>query len=234
MIHQSEKRRVMWLLNHATARTFEITQLRRLGFDEVFVPKSFPTDEANFSASVDYSLDAPLTIPKEDLAVLNSADWYDDPGSNAWAIANRHFKIAFFAFFTKQIDSDIRNFQGTCILRVFGLQKGDSYSEFIYQRLGVAAVDRIRSMGTRFWFGQAYEHLHEIEHEFLRRRSCHLPLGLADATPTDHWEGGDARIFFVCPRIGTSPYYENLYRDFLRIFSGLPYVVGGAQPVKVP
>src|SRR5678815_5844854 len=91
--------RVLWLLNHATLRRFEVGQLRALGISEIYCPKRFPYDEANFSASVDYSLDASLSIPESDLRILNVQDWYTGASEEAWRIANRYFQIAISACF---------------------------------------------------------------------------------------------------------------------------------------
>ncbi len=63
----------MWLLNHSTARKFEVAMLKRLGFQEIFLPKSFPQEVSFRSATVDYSEDANLSISADDLAVLTRA-----------------------------------------------------------------------------------------------------------------------------------------------------------------
>ena len=57
-----ELKRALWLINHTTLRKFEVPLLTELGY-EVYLLKSFPYDEGNLSASVDYSYDATLTIP---------------------------------------------------------------------------------------------------------------------------------------------------------------------------
>ncbi len=225
--------RVMWLLNHATLREFEMRQLQALGVREIFLPKSFPYDEGNLSASIDASYDTSLSLSKDELSVLNAADWYRSPSPHAWEIANRHFDLLFFAFFPQQMESVTRHFKGDAILRVFGHARDQTYSRLLYQYLGVAAVDRIRRMDDRFWFGQAYAHLHEIEDEFIRRRSCYLPLGLRDATIEDRWRGDDPRLYFVCPRIGSSGHFRTVYETFKSDFEGVDYAIGGAQPIAV-
>ena len=225
--------RVMWLLNHGTLREFEMRQLESLGIREVFLPKRFPYDEGNLSASVDRSRDASLSLAADELAVLNAQDWYAQPSGEAWDIANRHFDILFFAFFPKQIESVSRHFRGDAILRVFGHAREHTYSDLLYQYIGIPGVERLQRMGDRFWFGQAYEHLHEIEHDFVRRRTCYLPLGLRRATVEDGWRGDDARLFFVCPRIGSSGHFRSVYEKFCEDFDGVPFAIGGAQPVQV-
>ena len=48
-------KRALWLINHTTLRQFEVPILQSLGY-EVFLPKTFPYDEGNLSASIEYSL----------------------------------------------------------------------------------------------------------------------------------------------------------------------------------
>jgi glycosyltransferase involved in cell wall biosynthesis len=227
--------RALWLLNHRTARAFDVQMLRAQGVDEVFTPKSFPIDPRWVSADVDYGLDATLTIPPDDLAVLNAADWYGGADEAAWAIANRHFRIAFIGFHLDQFADVTRHFASTVLLRAWGhFSTTAFYSDFLYRGLGIPFVDRIRDMGDRFWFAPAYESLSSIEHDFVTRRTCFLPLGMPDTTVMNTWRGDDARIFFVCPQIGTEVYYSTQYQIFRKHFAGLPYTIGGAQPVAVP
>ena len=65
-------RRIMWLINHTTLRAFEVPLLIDMGY-EVFCPKSFPYNEGNLSASVEWKYDDTLTIPKDDLDILKDA-----------------------------------------------------------------------------------------------------------------------------------------------------------------
>ena len=68
--------RVMWLLNHTSARKFEIPMLKRIGVEQIFQPKIFPADPSFRSANIDFSEDDRLAISVHDLQVLNTADWY--------------------------------------------------------------------------------------------------------------------------------------------------------------
>jgi glycosyltransferase involved in cell wall biosynthesis len=234
MTSGSDNIRVMWLLNHRTARNFDVAMLQSLGIREIFLPKSFPADPRYVSADVDRSLDSALTIPRDDLALLNGTDWYDGASAEAWEIANRHFQIAFVGFHPRQIDESTRHFNSVVLVRAFGhLASSSFFSDAFYREMGLATVQRIGRMNERFWFAQAYEHLHEAEHWFLRRRSCYLPLGLADAAVPDQWRGEEAKILFVCPQIRTEPYYERMYGKFRTDFRGLPCVIAGAQPIRV-
>src|SRR5690349_5194040 len=92
----AQTNRVMWLLNHTTARRFELAMLNALGFREIFLPKIYPADPGFRSASADYSQDVHLSIPADELDVLNRTDWYGDIPKAAWDVANRHFSILFF------------------------------------------------------------------------------------------------------------------------------------------
>lgn len=225
--------RILWLLNHTTLRRFELAQLRALGITEVYGPKRFPYDEGNLSASVDEALDATLSIPAEELRILNEQNWYETPSAQAWAIANRYFSIAVIGFFPRQIEACVRHFHGSIVLRVFGLAKGYSYTQILGDELGPAFIDKLRRLGNRFWFGAGYEHLKEEEDGLLKKRDCFLPVGLDGEVKPDSWRGTDKRVFFVCPRIETSPYFKSIYHSFKSDFAGLGYLIGGAQPIKV-
>lgn len=225
--------RVMWLLNHRTARAFDVGQLQALGFREIFLPKRMPKSELYSSGDVDHSLDSELTIPASELAVLNAANWYDGAGSEAWKVANRHFQIAIARASPSQIEDVTRNFSGAIVARASGLGGRSNHATLWRQKLGTGVIERIVRLGSRFWFGQAYSHLHEIEHDILQQRRCYLPLGLADATPDDRWTGEDARVFFVCPRIASNSHFASRFQKFANDFAGIPFLVGGSQPLPV-
>lgn len=229
----SKKIRVMWLLNHTTLREFEIAQIRAMGIDEIFLPKSFPYDEGNMSASVDDSLDQYLTIPVDELAILNEQNWYDSPSQQAWDIANKYFDVAFIAFFPRQIKSAASYFKGDIILRVFGREANHTYTQRLNDQLGSHFLNKLNRISHRLWFGAGYEHLKDIEGPLLKKINCYLPVGLKGELSVDNWQGSDKKILFVCPRIKTSPYYTQIYQDFKNNFKGLEYVIGGAQPIKV-
>lgn len=223
----------MWLMNHGTLRKFEVPLLESLGY-EVFLPKVFPYDEGNLSASIDYSRDAGLSIPSEDLEILNRHDFYSGLSPEVAEIANRHFDIAFFGFFPTQLAALVRQFKNVCVMRPFGLANGVTYTDVTVASLKYFFLDELQKNKSRFWFGQAYDHLAEIETGVYLEKAITLPLGLDDARVTDEWTGEDAKVLFVCPRIGSSPYFNYIYRNFLRTFGEYPYVIGGAQPIDVP
>jgi glycosyltransferase involved in cell wall biosynthesis len=226
--------RVMWLLNHGSARRFEIAMLKQVGVHEIFLPKSFPQDPIFRSASVDYSEDVHLSIPPEDLATLNAANWYTDPGKAVWDVANRHFDVLFFLLHDFSLLKGIaRHFRGVALLRAYGMPRENSYSTVLHAISRLEGESKVHQLGRRLFFAQAYPHLHLGEQDFLRQRRLFLPLGLHDAALDDRWRGNDERVFFICPDIGYNDYYRQIYRQFIDDFKGLPYAVGGSQPVSV-
>ncbi|MBO0259544.1 hypothetical protein J0S26_18780, partial [Escherichia coli] len=128
----SDKKRVMWLLNHTSARKFEIPMLKACGVDEIFLPKSFPADPTFRSASIDWSEDENLTIPKEDLDILNACDWYTGATPEAWKIANKWFdKVFFIAYHPQLIINITKYYQGIAIYRVYGLSSDINYGKLL-------------------------------------------------------------------------------------------------------
>jgi hypothetical protein len=212
--------RVLWLMNHATLRRFEVGQLRALGITEIYCPKSFPYDEGNLSASVDDALDASLSIARDELEILNRQNWYESPSEDAWRVANRCFDIAITGFFPRQIASCATHFEGSLVMRAFGLARGHSYTQILGNELGPFFLEKLQRMGDRFWFGAGYEHLKDEEGDFLRKRNCFLPVGLEGEPTPELWRGTDKRVFFVCPRIETSPYFKRIYQAFKIDFAG--------------
>jgi glycosyltransferase involved in cell wall biosynthesis len=226
--------RVMWLLNHGAARKFEVPMLKSLGVREFFLPKIVPPDYNFRSASIDFSEDHNLTIPPEHLSVLNGVDWYGEASSEAWELANKYFDVAFFIVHRLEAFKSVtRNFKGAAIWRAYGLDSSQSYSQILDLTKNARGWDDLRRMGVRFWFGEAYSHLHVIEDSPLKERSLHLPLGLSEHERRSTWTGSRRQLFFVCPELGFNPYYRKIYDDFRKAFAGFDFVVGGAQPVPV-
>src|SRR4051794_31070877 len=218
----TKPKRALWLINHTTLRQFEVPILQSLGY-EVFLPKIFPFDEGNLSASVDHGFDAQLSIPAADLEILNRHNFYTGISAEICRIINTHFEICFFAFFPEQLAALVREFEGRLVMRPFGLS-GTTYTELTATILGRFFLKKVERIEHRFWFGQAYSHLSEVESGVYRRKAVTLPLGLEAASPPNAWKGGDARILFVCPRIGTSPYFNEIYQQFKRDFGDYPHL----------
>lgn len=224
--------RVMWLLNHGSARKFELPMLKAVGVTEIFLPKSFPQEIGFRSASVDFSEDVNLTIPFEDLSILNAQNWYESPSREAWQIANKYFDVCFFICHSLGFLNEIaRSFEGAAIWRAYGNVQNINYSDVVRSQLyGTQSVKRL---GRRLWFGIAYGHLADIEPLYLQKRQAFLPLGLSDCSVNDSWRGQNKVIFFVCPDIGFNSYYKSVYDDFKNSLSGFPYKIGGSQPIQV-
>lgn len=223
--------RVMWLLNHTSARKFEIPMLKRIGVEQIFQPKIFPADPSFRSANVDFSEDDRLAISVHDLQVLNAADWYAGASQDAWEIANRHFDVVFLILHSAEVlVSAAKYFRGAIVLRAFGTEKPVTYEKII-AHYGIAST--VRGLGGRFYFGEAYPHLGDQEAKYLRDRRCYLPLGMESVDYKDSWEGALKQVIFVCPDIGFNFYYRQIYESFCRSFGDLPYIVAGAQPIQV-
>lgn len=228
------KKRVMWLLNHTSARKFEVPMLKYIGFDEVFLPKTFPTDPGFRSASIEWSEDENLTIPAEDLKILNNADWYRGAGQAAWDIANKWFDTVFFILYDIELLRNISlYFHGNAVWRVYGLSKPLTYTDILLMLSEGKGASYIRNLGDRFFFGVAYEHLNNIENDALKKRTMYLPLGLKNSEINDQWSGEHNKIMFVCPDIAINEYYESVYKEFISDFSDFEYIICGSQPIKV-
>jgi len=231
----SDKKRVMWLLNHTSARKFEVPMLKESGFDEVFLPKSFPADPGFRSASVDWSEDENLTIPAEDLAELNNTNWYSGGNVKAWTIANKWFDAVFFIAYDSKLIKNIANYyKGVCIWRVFGLDKTMTYGRYLNLISQGKGAEYIRKMGKRFVFAMAYDHLANIEPTYIRDRAFYLPLGMKNINVNSSWTGEEKRILFVCPDIAINTYYNQIYKDFIKNFADFDYIISGAQAIQVP
>jgi glycosyltransferase involved in cell wall biosynthesis len=220
--------RVMWLMNHTSTRQFEVAMLRRLGFLEVFLPKTFPQDVRFRGSSVDASEDALLSIPAADLTILNETDWYTEPPRDVWQVVNRHFDLIFFSPWSASFLRGIsRHFLGAGILRGYGLAEGKSYSKMIVKMTG--GMRTLENMGRRFWFSPAHDRYFEKESEWFQDREISLPLGLYDSQPRNDWTGNDPRILFVCPDLEQNPSSRLVYREFRQYLASLPYAVAGPQ-----
>jgi glycosyltransferase involved in cell wall biosynthesis len=216
----------MWLLNHGTARDFEIPMLKGLGFREIFLPKVFPQEVKFRSASLCTAQDSTLTIPADDLAVLNAADWYRRPGRDALELANRHFGVVFcIALHAELLASFAAHFDGALVLRAYG-------GTNLYADLIKATAPQLRRMGRRFWMGSAYAHLAAAEPEWLAQRDVFLPAGLVDCRLREDWTGEKRAVFVVCPDLAANEYYTLRYHELKEQLAGLPYAIGGQQSIQ--
>lgn len=223
-------KRILWLYNHVTLIKSEVPILRELGY-EVYIPKVIPFD---VSITVDWTSDELLSIPSEAVSILNQVDFYDSKiPLKAMEIMNQYFDMVIFGVFIEPLKSLVCKYNGILIFHPFGLEDGMSYTKYIQLKAGNWLLKKIESLGSRFWFGQSYENLYEIECDFFKKRVIDLPIGMYDTTINDKWKGNIKKILFICPRIRVSSYYEKIYRDFKKNFMNIPYSIGGAQPIKV-
>ena len=225
--------RVMWLLNHTSARKFELLMLKDLGFKEFFLPKLIPADPGFRSASIDYSEDANLTIPPADLEILNKQDWYYGPPSKeALRLANKYFDIVFCMPTKQTLTAFASHFFGSIILRAYGQSRNLTYDFIIHCITNHQSESLYKQLSKRFWFGQAYKNLYKVESEYLQTRRLDLPIGLIDKQSPSAWTGCDKSIFFVCPEYYTNPYYREVYQQFTNEFKEFHYAIGGGQLIN--
>ena len=230
----ASEKRALWLLNHSILRDFEVPLLVKFGI-EVFIPKKFPRDEANLSASVTYTYDTTLSIPSDLLQKMNEFDFY----SFDWPVTlkddiNSHFDIVICAFFPQMVNAVCKAFQGNIYLRAFGREGDMTYANLIKTYCDNNVIDRINRR-DRIWFASAYSNIALNEPRWLRKINVTLPLGLPrEYYATQYqWRGGCNQILFVCPRIKSSGYYNQVYKEFKTNFGDLPHIIAGAQPEAV-
>lgn len=225
-----EIKRVLWLYNHSTLIKSEVPILRQLGY-EVYIPKIPPFD---VSISVDWESDELLSVPKEDLDILNNVNYYTERiPTEAMEIMNKYFQMAIFGVFIEPLKSIVSEFTGIQVFHPFGLEDGLSYTKIIEAEAGSWLLSKIEEVGNRFWFAQSYDNLSEIECDTFQRRTIYLPIGMKDVTIHDKWRGDKGKLLFICPRIKMNKYYEKLYEWFKKEFSDIPHSIGGAQPIAI-
>jgi len=229
-----KNKRILWLLNHKTLMPYEAPLIRRLGF-EIYIPKIFPKTGFR-SGAVDASFDASLTLPAHVLDTLNRFNFYED----AWTpkivtLLNRYFGCVFIIPHGKLSQEAIDNFEGQIIFRAFGLENGKTYKHFLESLHGPLVLRKIENIKHRFWFGEGYDHLNEIEEPMFAERSLFLPIGIPDSffSTARQWRGTERKILFVCPNAVSDSYYSGIYRKFKEDFGDLPHVIVGAQDVPM-
>ncbi|RYE56612.1 MAG: hypothetical protein EOP20_08675, partial [Hyphomicrobiales bacterium] len=126
-------------------------------------------------------------------------------------------------------------FEGQIVLRAFGLENNSTYRQFLEDLHGPMILRKIAGIQDRFWFGEGYDHLHEIEPALFKQRRLFLPIGIPESffATAGQWTGKDRKILFVCPNAITDPYYSDIYQQFKRDFGDLPHVIVGAQDVPI-
>ena len=225
--------RVAWLISHTTLRDAEVPLLRELGY-EVFTNKVLPGGEEYRSGSADSSWDDDSTLPRDLLRLFNRTNFYQTEFTSEIADGlNEFFGTVISAAYPPLIRQLVLHYRGRILVRVFGREHPLCYGEYINF---VACGRRLWEIQRRFWFAACYEQIPEYEGPFLRERAAVLPVALPDRAlrTAGRWRGGDRRIFFVCPSIGSSPtYYGKIYSRFREVFGDFPHVIAGSQPVPV-
>ena len=169
------KKRILWICNHVTLMDAEVPLLLELGF-EVFTPKKFPDNSEFISCKVNYSYDDSLTIPPEDLLLLNTVNFYDDKFSPEVIEAiNRNFDIAISTFYEKPMRLLVNHFPGYIFIRAFGLAGENSYYEVIRENWGQDFLDRMQLIKPRLFFAAAYYNMLKVESNIFRENGIFLP-----------------------------------------------------------
>ena len=222
---------MLWILNHRTLMDFEVGQLHAHGF-EVFVPKTVPQETGFSSARVDHAWDRFLTIPAEALAKLNAFNFYErEWPADIREIANRCFGTIFVMPYGISTSQALTHFRHRVVFRAYGRDGKNSYARYLVDLHGHAILRQIYSAGERFFFGQGYDQLREIEPPLLAWRAVTFPVGVPKQLYRNAgtWRGLGGRILFLCPHIGFSPYYRAVYESFKARFGHLPHVIMGSQ-----
>lgn len=230
------KKRIIWICNHVTLMDAEVPLLLELGF-EVFVPKKFPKGSEFVSCVSKYTYDPSLSISPEDLALLNTVDFYEDIFSDQVIDAiNRNFDIAICTFYEKPLKMLVRHFPGKIFIRAFGLATRASYWNVARENWGQLFLDQMYSIRDRLYFAMSYRNMVKVEKNIFRENAVFLPLGLPDnfaQSLRDKYNGKKAQILFVCPKICAIEYYYREYKRFKHNFWGFPYVIAGNPFGKV-
>ena len=233
---QRRSKRILWLLNHTTLRKCEVPLLQDLGY-EVFVPKKvLPNVNVADTWSADFTDDKYLTIPAELIEKLNKHSFYLEPWETELADEiNKYFGTAICACIPSLIVNTVNGFTGKILFRAFGLEGKRRYADLILNECGVSIAEKIKTEKKRIWFAQSCDNIAKNEPEWLSKITVTLPLGLPMEINacSDTWQGGIAKILFICPRIKTINYYRQVYNNFKQNFGDLPHSIAGAQPIPV-
>lgn len=231
-------KRCLWIVNHKTLMPIELSLLRSFGY-EVYSPKIIPNDPGYRSAVVDYSWDSTLSLDPYVIEYLNRHSFYDETWSATLTdILNENFQLLITSWsgYTTPLFEAIRKFNGATVARVFGRENPARYSDFIPLAIDAPIlIDRIERGASKFWFGQAFDNLCEIEHPAIQAKALNLPVGLPGDffEYEDTWIGDSEKALFLCPNIVDSAYYGNIYNNIVNDFKLLPMEIFGRQ-IKRP
>lgn len=230
------KKRVLWILNHDTLSKFELPLLQDLGF-EIFTPKIVPREILQASGSVVFDYDYTLTIPQEDLEILNSYNFYENMEMPLYVnkIINDNFDIALVMFDLYAIEKMVLNFNGQIFARAFGIGSNQTYYNIFKNFYHDSFLYKLEQIKERFWFSQCYDNISEIEDGIFKEKALYMPLGLPSDfyEIEDQWTGQSDKLLFFCTRIKYNSESEKIYQKFKNDFKGFDYLVAGNQPVPV-
>lgn len=225
-------KRILWLLSHVALLDMEPAVFEELGY-EVYTPKIPLFD---ISAGITYKYDKTLSLPQDVIERLNQVDFFQrNIDGEVYEILNEYFDVCIVGSTPDLLRNIINKFKGVIAYRAFGrISAEESHTLMIAKTLGVSYLKKIEDMGKRFFFLQISENIDEIECECFRRRSLYVPIGFKKGQlPVNEWKGTENKILFVCPRIGISDYFKNVYNNFKHEFKEFPYIVAGSQPVRI-
>lgn len=229
-------KRVAWLVGHAPLRAFEVPLIRSFGL-EVYTPKQWPRNGDFFSATADLSQGQTMTVPPDVLARLDEHDFFEDEFSpDVTEHLNNYFGTVITAVFPTPVQELVFKYSGRILTRAFGRETPNTYSELFRHFGGRRLVDKIWDVADRFWFAPCYDSIPTAEEPFLRHRTVVLPIGLSqfDMSAASTWDGRDARVLFVCPRVAPSLNHNgSIYQEFKKHLGGLPHVIPGRLPDTV-
>ena len=237
--HAWRPHRIAWLLTHASLRSAEVPALRSLGC-EVWTQKAFPALSGYRSCHADFRWDEHLTIPADELALLNGFDFYTTVISEdvAGILNNRFELVAVDGNSPLKTREVLRHFKGPVLFRAFGMEDPNSYTQVHFRNPCPGLHDALKNAYGRFWFGAFYPEVIPNENEIFRRRSFHLPIPLPEGAwkNENQWTGAEKTILFVCPTIHESVACKAIYNDFKHHFGDLPHAIAGKQlsPVNDP
>jgi hypothetical protein len=129
---------------------WEVPMLLAEGF-QVFVPKVLPVGPNGRTATVTDAYDSSLTIPPDELAWLNTINFYDAPLSRRTAdLINRYFDVAIAASIYPGLYYLMRCFEGKIFMRAFG-HAGDFDYESATATIPFATLDHSSYTPSATW-----------------------------------------------------------------------------------
>ncbi|MCA1293921.1 hypothetical protein LBW89_12915 [Paenibacillus sp. alder61] len=223
-------------MNHDTLSKFELPLLRNLGF-EIYTPKVVPKEILQASGSVVFDYDKTLTIPEEDIKVLNQYNFYQNEEMPFFIkhLVNKYFDIAFVMFDFYALQKLIVGFEGHIFARAFGLGDNIAYTDITQKVYSEGLLLKLEQIKERFWFSQCYSNISENETGIFNEKALFMPLGLPDDfyNIENEWNGNEQKLLFFCSRIKVFEESERIYRQFKKDFSGFDYIIAGNQPIPV-